>query len=69
MMSGAGLYVIYNNKEMNHFSHVRLLFECICKANVYLRILFLTLFYLDWVDNTFPVDENISCVDRLVCFC
>ena len=48
MMSGAGLYVIYNNKEMNHFSHVRLLFECIYKANVYMRILFLTLFYLDW---------------------
>lgn len=48
MMSGAGLYVIYNNKEMNHFSHVRMLLECICKANVNLRILFLTLFYLDW---------------------
>ena len=48
MMSGAGLYVIYNNKEMNHFSHVRLLFGCIYKANVYMRILFLTLFYLDW---------------------
>ena len=23
MMSGAGLYVIYRNKEINHFGHVR----------------------------------------------